>query len=608
MLKLRPHLLAALFVALLPGCGGLSGGPSDGSNLNMGTLELAGVLTATIEVNTSDTWQAKASSSWITLSPASGDGNATIQVTVDPSNLVPGRHNSSVTVDFAGDASSQVTTILFAFPKLRGSIVMGPAPTSTADSPSLLSAQSLSTGPGRLLVGLREPVGGGPLTASDFRSLAAGIVAERSGVDLLTTLPHSRLAVVKARNAQAAAESLRGDPDVRYVEPDVVLEPLLTNDEFSLEQWSLPVIGAEQAWALGTGLGVTIAIIDTGFDPDHVDLQINVAGSHDAVKVDGQFTVLPACGTHGEHVAGIVAAEANNIVGVAGIAPDASLLLVNVGTDAAGCPMYTSDIVKALDWITNAPFSPRADIVNMSIGGSPTISLQEAVENAYAAGVMLVAAAGNSATASVLYPAAYPQVLAVSATGRFNEIASYSTTGPEIFLSAPGGNGDYSILNTIIRSDGSHYYGYMQGTSMASPAVAAVAALVKSVNPALTPVGIAGILADSSVDLGDTGRDDTFGYGRIDAEAAVTRADSLVGQPTGYRLVGPGWEYPIPAAENFEAGYVGGTITLKAGSDDDWDGTLKESGEYYGEITTEVTFEGEYFVAKPIPVEKVPAL
>lgn len=602
---LRPQFAALLILSLLSGCLEFTPGPPGDANLSSSTVYMTGVVERQVSVYADGAWSIRSSNSWLRVQPDHGVGSGTVRLTVDPGGLEPGEHVSGITLTPEGEYGSKFTPVVFSFPRLRGSIVHGPA---AAGEPSLLSAQALPSGPGRLLVGFTDssPARFGISENSDvtgFRSLAAGTVESRSGMRLLSVLPASRVALVRANDMRAAAAELRRDPKVRYVEQDVYLEQLAFDPERS-KQWALDVTNVnEDTWAIGDGSGVRVAVIDAGFDRNHDDLKNNVAEAWDMTSSSPtELPRRPGCGTHGEHVAGIIAAQANNMIGVAGMARGAKLILLNVGGEPdkiSDCPITTAHLAAALEWVTGDAMGPRADVVNISLGShQSTETLRIAIENAYSAGVTIVAATGNDGGRTVMYPAGYPQVMAVSATGKNDELATYSTTGAKVLLSAPGGNDSDGVLNTVFKYNGGtveYGYGYMMGTSMASPAVAAVAALVLSVNPNLKPVGIAGLLIDSSVDLGSQGRDDSFGYGRVDAYAAVSRAQSMGAEPPGYRLKVNGAEYAIPADEQFVAGYVGGTVMVQVGSDENWNGRLDESGEYYGALSSNVPFTGEFF-------------
>jgi subtilisin family serine protease len=619
--NLGPRLIAAFTLTLLAACTQLTSSPPGDANLSQSTVYMKGVLSKQIAVQATGAWTISSSSHWLSVTPNSGNGDEVVRLTVDPGSLTPGEYSTMITLDPSDSASSsEYTEVVFAFPRIRGSVVMGPSGTTSL---SLLSAEAVTSGPGRLLVGVRD-LPSSPSTraasrlgagdkASEFRQLAAGLAASGRGMRVHQAHPLSKVVVLEVEDMRAAMELLQGDPNVRYVEPEGTLELLASNDTHRDKQWALDTIRVDDAWVVGDGTGTRVAIIDAGFHPSHEDYFGNVAETFDFITGKPEISDRPSCGSHGDHVAGTVAATTNNLKGVAGVAPNAQLVLLNVGyekvvNDTVQCVLDPSAVLAALKWVTGDGTGPRADIVNMSLGGNHTSAMEDVVKSVYSAGITMVAAAGNDPNGGVLFPAAYPQVIAVSATGKEDEIASYSTTGPQIFVGAPGGNAPNYILSTVWNypdSVNSSAYGYMQGTSMASPATAAVAALIKSVNSGLTPMGIAGLLADSSQDLLPQGRDDSFGYGRIDAYAAVMRAEEKIGEPTptGYVLRGDTFEEVIPVVEKFVAGYAGGRTTLQAGSDDNWNGVLDDSGEYYGSITIDVPFDGEFFDVE-IPVEK----
>lgn len=579
MKTLKPLLALVVIAFVLAAC--------SGPGIEVGTVYMKGILEKEVPVTTSGYWRVRTSDSWLKAIPSSDFGSGTVRLKVDPSTLPPGEYTSSIALEMPGQPP-QVITVVFAFPRLRGSVVIGPKP-----GPVLFAQQGLQSGPGRLLVGLRDA------GTADLRRLVSDAVGDRPGVRVRRTLERARVAVLEVNDMRAAAAALSRDPNVRYVEQEVPLE-LLQFSDYSAEQWPHTVMRVKEAWGIGAGMGsssIKVAVIDAGFDAGHPDLDGNITYTWDFVSNQASLTPRPACGPHGEHVAGIVAAEANG-TGVDGVAPAVGIQLLNVGsTEGNTCPINLVDVAAALYWVAGDATGPRADIVNLSLGGPPSTTLQDAVEAAYRAGVTLVAASGNSPAGNVLYPAAYPEVIAVSATGASDELASYTTVGPEVFVSAPGGNDRDFVLSTGYEYNADNTVKYtilgMQGTSMASPAVAAVAALVKSANTALTPVGIAGLLADSSVDLGDPGRDEEFGYGRVDAYDAVAGANN---SPPGYVLRVAGSEWAIPVVERFVAGYVGGEPFVEVGTDNDWDGTIgEETGDYYGTWQGPVEFTGEFF-------------
>lgn len=314
-------------------------------------------------------------------------------------------------------------------------------------------------------------------------------------------------------------------PNVLAVEiPEAALNGILNNPnvvgfEYDVEVYALPRPSPQQPaqvlpWGIdridaelveATGEGIRVCIVDTGIDRDHPDLAANIVSGRNFV-VSGRrldSTKWEDDNGHGTHVAGTLAALDNNI-GVVGVAPRASLLVAKVlNRQGSG---YLSDVIAGINYCVNS----NADIISMSLGTSSNVlSFENAVNAAYNSGVLLIAAAGNSG-GSVIYPAAYDSVIAVSATDSNDDIAYFSSRGPEIELAAPGVN----ILSTWI----SDSYNTISGTSMATPHVSGVAALAMQTNPLLTNEEIRTLLQNTADDLGDEGRDNLFGYGIVDAE------------------------------------------------------------------------------------------
>ncbi len=267
-------------------------------------------------------------------------------------------------------------------------------------------------------------------------------------------------AVVEASEAQVRA--LVRDGRIARVEDDgvayIVAETL---------PWGVDRIDADAAWSAHgiKGSGVRVAILDTGIDLKHPDLKANIKGGYNALNPRR----APTDGNgHGTHVAGTVAALLNG-QGVIGGAPEAHLYAVKVLGDSGWG--WISDIIEGIDWSVRNGMQ----VLNMSFGStSPSQALQDAVARAYQAGVVMVAAAGNSGCSgdTVNYPARYPETIAVAATDQADAITSWSSCGPEVDLSAPGNQ----ILSTYKKGT----YATLSGTSMAAPHVTATAALVIS--------------------------------------------------------------------------------------------------------------------------------
>lgn len=280
--------------------------------------------------------------------------------------------------------------------------------------------------------------------------------------------------------------------------------------------WGVARVGAPDAWSSSRGAGVVVSVIDTGADQDHPDLVANLAGGVNfSSSKGGSPTAWDDDNGHGTHVSGTVAAV-DNAIGVVGVAPSASLLACKA-LDRNGSG-WLADIIACLDWsVANG-----ADVVNMSLGTSSDVqSLHDACDAASAAGLLLVAAAGNSgdgnpATDNVIYPAKYGSVVAVAATTQTDAVASFSSDGPDVELSAPGA----SVLSTK-RGGG---YGNLSGTSMASPHVAGVGALLLGGTPGLTAACARNAMNASATDLGTPGLDVFFGNGLVNAPAALSTA------------------------------------------------------------------------------------
>ncbi len=278
--------------------------------------------------------------------------------------------------------------------------------------------------------------------------------------------------------------------------------------------WGIDRIDADLVWGATTGDTVKVAVIDTGIDLAHPDLKSNIKGGYNAIN--SRRSANDDNG-HGTHVAGIIAAVDNEI-GVIGAGPKIDLYAVKVlNRNGSG---YLSDIIEGLDWC----IANDIDVINMSLGTSSYIeSFKEAIQRVDAAGIVQVAAAGNSGpyNNTVNYPAKFFEVIAVSATDSNDNIASFSSRGPEVDLAAPG----VSIYSTYKGST----YKNLSGTSMASPHVAGAAALVIEVKSCdynldgiCTPQEVREKLQNSVEDLGALGKDDLYGYGLVDAKKAVT--------------------------------------------------------------------------------------
>lgn len=363
-----------------------------------------------------------------------------------------------------------------------------------------------------------------------------------------------------------AIKSLRQDPEIEYAEPNYEVGTRASpNDEAYPFQWHYPLIDLPSAWDTTTGdPGVIVAVVDTGILANHPDLRgqtvsgydfvssISNASDGDGIDPDpedpGNSLDPGSSSFHGTHVSGTVAAAGNNGLGVAGVAYSSRIMpLRALGADGSGTSYDVAQSVRFAAGLSNDSGTvpvQRADIINLSLSGGPfTRSGQELYDAVRAAGVTVVSAAGNDASTVPAYPASYQHVISVSAVDAQRNISSFSNTGDSIDLAAPGGNNGLDlngdgypdgILSTSGSAGGTDFsYAFLSGTSMAAPHVAGVMALMKSINPALTPADIDALLVrgDLGDDLGSPGRDDRYGYGLINAQRAVLAAMEASGSP-----------------------------------------------------------------------------
>jgi len=315
----------------------------------------------------------------------------------------------------------------------------------------------------------------------------------------------------------AAAKRLNRSSLVLYAEPNRILKVSATpNDPRFGELYGMDRIDAPEGWdAAGLGGfpasgGVKIGIVDTGIDQTHPDLTgqtVACARSQGLLPILSGTIEVGQCADdndHGTHVAGTIAAKANNGVGVAGVAFNADLVICK----ALGGPLgtgSTSDVANCINWVA----SQGARVISMSLGGGASTTLQNAVANAWnnGNGAVIVAAAGNDGDSTLNYPAAYAQVISVAATDSADAHASFSNANADVEIAAPGVN----VLSTV-RGGG---YATLSGTSMATPHVSAVAGVLRQLFPSENATAIRNRLDAAVNDLGPAGRDATFGFGRV---------------------------------------------------------------------------------------------
>jgi len=363
-----------------------------------------------------------------------------------------------------------------------------------------------------------------------------------------------------------AIKKLRQDKTIEYAEPNYIQKATAVPDDTYYDlQWHYPLINLPQAWDYTTGdSNVIVAVVDTGVFLSHPDLAANLISGYDfvsstSISNDGDGidnnpddpgdNLTPGYSSfHGTHVAGTIAAVSNNNSGVTGVAQTISLMPVRVlGLGGGTSYDVTQGILYAAGLANDSGTTPAqpADIINLSLGG-PGFSgaQQDAITDARNAGTTVIAAAGNQGSNQAFYPAGYQGVISVSAVDFNKSLAPYSNYGGSIDVTAPGGdtsvdlNGDGyldGVLSTMANDSSGvrePVYRFYQGTSMASPHVAGVVALMKSIHATLTPdevdaLIVAGQITEDISGDGELNRNDNYGYGLIDALKAVQQATVL---------------------------------------------------------------------------------
>jgi len=390
------------------------------------------------------------------------------------------------------------------------------------------------------------------------------------------------LLFVPAASIDAALARVRSFPGVVGAEEDTAMHlDLIPSDAYFLTdpwgaggQWDMRITATNAAWDLQRGsAGVTVAVIDTGADYAHPDVAAALLPGRNLVSTPSAgcaaTTTAQDDNGHGTHVSGTIAAVGNNGRGIAGMAFGVRVLPFKV-SDCKGVG-YTSDTATAITTATDG----GARVINLSLGSdSPSTTLQAAVDHATARGSLVVAAAGNCGvtttrcpTANVAsYPAAFPNALAVGATDSNDQPANFSTAGVNVAVSAPG----VAILSTYPTTLPSTVPGYaiFSGTSMATPHVAGLAALLLSSVPTATVAQLRTAIVSTAKDVGPPGVDTKTGSGRIDSLAALRSLRALAATPvvtptptpaptaaptSCTSTVGPG----IPAPVGLPAGITG---------------------------------------------------
>ncbi len=397
-----------------------------------------------------------------------------------------------------------------------------------------VAAQSAPVAKGRILV---QPRPG--LSDVEFAKALAphgGKVAGQIG-----NLGVYVVALPATASEKAVANLLSHNPQIKFAEPDALVAPVLTpNDPYYGNEWDLHTLNGAAAWDVSRGAGITVAILDSGVDATHPDLQGQLVPGWNFY--DGNSNTADVYG-HGTEVAGVVAALGNNAIGVTGVAWNSKLMPIRV----AGTNGYAS--ISALASGLNYAADHGARVANMSFAVQSYSTIQTAAQYLRNKGGVACNSAGNYGTLDSTPPS--DSLVSVSATDASDTRASWSSFGPYVDVSAPGAG----IWTTTMGGG----YATVSGTSFSSPLTCGVIALMMAANPALAPSQIVSLLESTAVDLGTTGYDYYYGYGRVNAAAAVLAASNARSGDT---------QPPIASISSPTAGTVSGIVPVNVSASD----------------------------------------
>ncbi|MBT2571323.1 S8 family serine peptidase [Planococcus sp. ISL-110] len=339
------------------------------------------------------------------------------------------------------------------------------------------------------------------------------VKSEKMDLDVVSvkTVETEEVAILKVPEGETVdtfIEELETRKDIESVEPDHLVQLTYTPNDpyFNYYQYHHKNIETERAWDKTMGSSdVVVAVLDQGFDINHQDLANQIVSPY--FTSDTGFSV----DDHGTHVAGIIGSSINNYAFGAGVAPKTSIMPIDVFEDDSA---YTSDVIEGIYQAVWA----GADIINMSLGSySYNSQYNNAIQYAYQSGLVIVASAGNDSSSQTRYPASYDNVISVGSTDTYDGSSYFSNWGTDIDIVAPGS----SIYSTLPYNR----MGGMSGTSMASPVVAGVAALLLASEPNLTNDQVVDRLLSTAKDLGNYGKDYIYGNGLVNAKEALKIMD-----------------------------------------------------------------------------------
>jgi subtilisin family serine protease len=393
------------------------------------------------------------------------------------------------------------------------------------------------------------------------------VLSEPSNSDNALSKMGWEVVEVDADHAQQAMAELQATPGVVEVTPDYQLELTWDPNDPGYtqgDQWAIDKIGANLAWEFSSSQPITVAVVDSGIDPNHPDLAGRTVPGYNFIDDNTDTTDL--CG-HGTHVSGIIAAETDNNLGVAGIAPNAVIMPVKV--IGANCLGSYSRLMKGILYAVDH----GVRVISITSGGAYDHSgLHDAIAYAQSKGVLVAVSAGNHGDAEPFYPGSYAESFTVAGTDVDDAPYDMSNYGEQIDISAPA----VDIYSTFWNQTEGSTYSYMSGTSMAAPHVAAVAALILSIDPKLSLADLENSLISSAADLGEPGWDPIYGWGRLTAWRAVAAVTPAAGN---IRL----GHYRVPTMDIFALSAV--TVTADSDSID-----LSWSEESYTTNTSVVVY------------------